>query len=108
MKRGKHRQEEPTAHGPAAAENELVDRAWEAFDIELIGTRSFSGLTRRLPFLFGYFARIAWESSRLNCVSMVTADLVNGSMSVLRLFGTTAVLSSLFTGAPTLDLGPTP
>ena len=104
VKRGKHRQQaESAADAPAAAEHELVDRAWEAFDNELIGTRSFSGLTRRLPLLFGYFARIAWESSRLNCVSMVTADLVNGSMSVLRLFGTTAVLTSLFTGAPTLD-----
>jgi len=54
VKRGKHRQQaESTADGPAAAESELVDRAWEAFDNELIGTRSFSGLTRRLPFLFG-------------------------------------------------------
>ena len=91
------------ADGPAAAENELVDRAWEAFDTELIGARSFSGMTRRLPFLFGYFARIAWESSRVNCVSMAAADLINGSMSVLRLFGTTAVLTSLFASAPTLD-----
>jgi ATP-binding cassette subfamily B protein/ATP-binding cassette subfamily C protein len=102
MKRGKHRPEEQsTADGPAAAESELVDRAWEAFDAELVGSRSFSGMTRRLPSLFGYFARIAWESSRVNCLSMVTADLVNGSMSVLRLLGTTSVLTALFASAPT-------
>ena len=104
MKRGKHRQqEESTADGPAAAESELVDRAWEAFDADLVGSRSFSGMTRRIPFLFGYFARIAWESSRVNCVSMASADLLNGSMSVLRLLGTTSVLTALFASAPTLD-----
>ncbi len=70
MKRGKRRQERSTADGPAAAESELVDRAWEAYDAELIGTRSFSGMTRRLPFLFGYFARIAWASSRANCAPL--------------------------------------
>jgi ATP-binding cassette subfamily B protein len=104
MRRGKHRQqEEPGADGPATAESELVDRAWEAFDAELAGSRSFLGMTRRLPFLFGYFARIAWESSRVNCVSIVTANLVTGSMSVLRLLGTTSVLIALFASAPTLD-----
>ena len=59
-------------------------------------------MTRRLPFLFGYFARIAWESSRLNCVSMATADLISGLMSALGLLGTTAVLNALFASAPTL------
>ena len=103
MKRAKHRQEKSTAGGPAAAESELVDRAWEAFDAELVGSRSFSGMTRRLPFLFGYFARIAWESSRLNCVSMATADLVSGLMSALGLLGTTQVLTALFASAPTLS-----
>ena len=50
MKNGKHRREEPAADGPAAAQSELVDRSWEAYDAELIGSRSFSGMTRRLPF----------------------------------------------------------
>ncbi len=102
MKRGKRRQEESAADGPAATQSELVDRSWEAFDAELIGSRSFAGMTRRLPFLFGYFARIAWESSRLNCVSMATADLISGLMSALGLLGTTAVLNALFASAPTL------
>ena len=104
MRLGKHRREgQSTADGPAATESELVDRSWEAFDAELVGSHSFSGLTKRLPFLFGYFARIAWESSRVNCVSMAAADLINGSMSVLRLLGTTSVLTALFASAPTLS-----
>jgi ATP-binding cassette, subfamily B, bacterial len=102
VKRGKHREKQSAAEGPAAAQGELVDRSWEAFDAELIGSRSFSGMTRRLPFLFGYFARIAWTSSRLNCVSMATADLVSGLMSALALLGTTQVLTALFASAPTV------
>ena len=85
MKSGKHRREESTADGPAATQSELVDRSWEAYDAELVKSHSYSGMTKRLPFLFGYFARIAWESSRVNCVVMVVADLVNGSMSAFRL-----------------------
>jgi ATP-binding cassette subfamily B protein/ATP-binding cassette subfamily C protein len=102
MKIGKHRREEPTADGPAAAQSELVDRSWEAYDAELVGSRSFSGMTRRLPFLFGYFARIAWESGRVNCVSMTVADLISGLMSALALLGTTQVLTALLASAPTL------
>jgi ATP-binding cassette subfamily B protein len=103
VKRGKDRPEESAADGPAAAQSELIDRSWEAFDAELIGSRSFSGMTRRLPFLFGYFARIAWTSSRANCLSMATADLISGLMSALGLLGTTEVLTALFASAPTLN-----
>jgi ATP-binding cassette subfamily B protein/ATP-binding cassette subfamily C protein len=102
MKPGKHRREESTADGPAATQSELVDRSWEAYDAELVKSHSYSGMTRRLPYLFGYFARIAWESSRVNCVVMTAADLINGSMSAFRLLGTTSVLTALLASAPTL------
>jgi len=103
MKRRKHREKQSGADGPAAAQSELVDRAWEAYDAELVKSRSFSGMTRRLPSLFGYFLRIAWESGRVNCVVMVTADVVGGLMSAFGLLGTTHVLNALFASAPTLD-----
>ena len=102
MKRGKHRQEESTADGPAATQSELVDRSWEAFDAELVRSRSFSGMTGRLPFIFAYFARIAWESGRVNCAIMTAADLINGSMSALKLLATTSALTGLLASAPTL------
>jgi ATP-binding cassette subfamily B protein/ATP-binding cassette subfamily C protein len=103
IKRRKHRREESTADGPAATQSELVDRSWEAYDAELVKSHSFSGMTKRLPFMFGYFVRIAWESGRVNCVSMVTADVVGGLMSAFGLLGTTHVLTALFASAPTLS-----
>jgi ATP-binding cassette subfamily B protein len=103
MKSGKGRHEEQSAaDGPAATQSELVDRSWEAFDAELVGSRSFSGATKRLPFLFRYSVRIAWESGRVNCVIMTAADLVSGSMSALKLLGTTSVLTALLASTPTL------
>jgi ATP-binding cassette subfamily B protein/ATP-binding cassette subfamily C protein len=101
MKSGKHRREEPAADGPAATQSELVDRSWEAYDAELVKSHSYAGMTKRLPFLFGYFLRIAWESGRRNCVIMTVADLINGSMSAFRLLGTTSVLTALLASAPT-------
>ena len=41
-------------------QNELIDRAWEAYDAELTGARRFAGMTRRLPSLVGHMVRIAW------------------------------------------------
>jgi ATP-binding cassette subfamily B protein len=102
MKVGKHRAKPPRADGPAEARSELIDRAWEAYDAELVTSHSFSGMTRRLPSLIGYLARIAWTSSRVNCVTMATADVVSGLMSAFGLLGTTHVLTALFASAPTL------
>jgi ATP-binding cassette, subfamily B, bacterial len=102
MTAGKHRGKRSRADGPAAAATELIDRAWEAYDAELIKSHSFSGMTRRLPFLIGYLARIAWASSRVNCATMVVADLVSGLMSAFGLLGATHVLTALFSSAPTL------
>jgi ATP-binding cassette subfamily B protein/ATP-binding cassette subfamily C protein len=102
MRRGKHRRRQSTDDGPGAAQSELIDRAWEAYDAELVKSYSFSGMTRRLPFLIGYLARIAWASSRVNCVIMAVADLISGLMSAFGLLGTTRVLTALLASAPTL------
>jgi len=102
MRRGKHRRRKSTTDGPVAAQSELIDRAWEAYDAELVKSYSFSGMTRRLPFLIGYLARIAWASSRVNCVTMAVADLISGSLSAFGLLGTTRVLTALLASAPTL------
>jgi ATP-binding cassette subfamily B protein/ATP-binding cassette subfamily C protein len=102
MNSGTRPKEPPKADNPAAAHSELVDRAWEAYDAELIKSRPFSTMTRRLPFLIGYLVRIAWASSRVTCVTMVAADLVNGLMSAAGLLGTTQVLTALLASAPTM------
>jgi ATP-binding cassette, subfamily B, bacterial len=102
MGRGKRRKEPLRAAKPAAAHSELVDRAWEAYDAELVKSRTFSGMPRRLPFLIGYLARIAWGASRVNCVAMVGADLIGGLMSAAGLLGTTQVLTALLANAPTM------
>ena len=102
MKSGKRPKEPPRPETPAAAHTELVDRAWEAYDAELIKSHTFSTMSRRLPFLLVYLVRIAWGSSRVNCVIMVSADLINGLMSAAGLLGTTQVLTALLGNAPTV------
>lgn len=105
MKPGKHQQEPPGAgnpSGPEVPQSELIDRAWEAYDAELTQARSFSGMTGRLLSLIGHLSRIAWSSSRMNCVAMVTAELVSGLMSAFGLLGATQVLTALFDSAPTV------
>jgi ATP-binding cassette, subfamily B, bacterial len=102
MKSGKRPNGRPRADDPATAHSELIDRAWEAFDAELIKSRTFLTMTRRLPFLIGYLVRIAWASSRVNCVTMLAADLIGGLMSAVGLLGTTQVLTALLANAPTM------
>ena len=87
--------------GPGAGPGELVDRAWEAHDAELAGTHRFSGLTRRLPSLIGYVARLAWRSNRLDCGVTVGCDLTSGVLSAFGLLGTTRVLTALLAEGPT-------
>lgn len=104
MKHGKHRAEPPGADTPddqSAPQSELIDRAWEAYDAELVQARSFSGMTRRLLFLIGHLSRIAWSCSRANCVAMVSAELISGLFSAFGLLGATHVLTALFSSAPT-------
>jgi ATP-binding cassette, subfamily B, bacterial len=86
---------------PDLAGNDLVDRAWEAHDAELSSARRFAGMTRRLPSLIGYVARIAWAASRTDCAATVGCDLASGLLSVFSLLGTTRVLTALFAGGPT-------
>jgi ATP-binding cassette, subfamily B, bacterial len=102
MKIGKRPEGTPRAEGPPAAHTELVDRAWEAYDAELTKSRTFSTMTWRLPFLIGYLARVAWASSRVDCVIMVVADLINGLMSALGLLGASQALTALLANTPTL------
>ncbi len=82
-------------------QNELIDRAWEAYDAELTGARRFSGMTGRLPSLIGYVARIAWLASRADCAATVGCDVACGLMSAFCMLGTTQVLTALLAGGPT-------
>jgi ATP-binding cassette subfamily B protein/ATP-binding cassette subfamily C protein len=83
------------------APNELIDEAWEAYDAELTGSHRFTGMTRRLPFLIGYVARIAWSASRVDCAATAGGDIVSGLMSAFGLLGTTQVLTALLADGPT-------
>jgi len=80
---------------------ELIDRVWESYDAELAGKHRFAGMLRRLPPCIAYTARIAWRSSRVNCIVMAGCDIISGMMSAFTLLGATRVLSALFTGGPT-------
>ncbi len=82
-------------------QNELIDRAWEAYDAELTGARRFAGMTRRLPSLIGYVARIAWSASRADCAATVGCDIASSLMSAFCLLGTTRVLTALLADGPT-------
>ena len=82
-------------------QNELVDRPWEAYDAELTGAHRFAGMTRKLPSLIGYVAKIAWTSSPLNCAITAGCDIASGLMSAFTLLGTAHVLSALFAAGPT-------
>ena len=82
-------------------QNELIDRAWEAYDAELTGTRRFAGVTRRLPSLIGYVARIAWSASRADCATTAGCDIAAGLMSAFGLLGATQVLTALLADGPT-------
>jgi ATP-binding cassette subfamily B protein/ATP-binding cassette subfamily C protein len=82
-------------------QNELIDRAWETYDAELTGTRRFAGMTRRLPSLIGYVARIAWSASRADCAATVGCDIAAGLMSAFGLLGATRVLTALLADGPT-------
>ena len=82
-------------------QNELIDRAWEAYDAELAGTHRFAGVTRQLPSLIGYVARIAWLASRKDCAATVGCDIASGLMSAFCMLGTTQALTALMAGGPT-------
>ena len=81
--------------------NELIDRAWEAYDAELAGAHRFAGLTRRLPSLIGYVARIAWSASRADCAATAGCDIACSLLSAFGLLGTTRVLTALLADGPT-------
>jgi ATP-binding cassette, subfamily B, bacterial len=105
---GKHTRRPPapapsgnSRSGESPSGNDLVDRAWEAYDAELSGTRRFAGMTRRLPSLIGYVGRIAWAASRVDTAATVGCDLVSGLLSAVSLLGTTQVLTALFAAGPT-------
>src|SRR5450631_1107074 len=82
-------------------QNELIDRAWEAYDAELTGAHRFAGMTRRLPSLIGYVARIAWSASRADCAATTGCDVASSLMSAFGLLGTTRVLTALLADGPT-------
>ncbi len=82
-------------------QNELIDRVWEAYDAELTGTHRFAGITRRLPSLIGYVARIAWSASRVDCATTAGCDIAAGLMSAFGLLGASQVLTALLADGPT-------
>lgn len=87
---------------PDSEIGDLAEQYWEVHREEAAAAK-MAAMARRLPALMRSALRLAWEASRADTVTLLTCNVVAGTMTTSGLLATQHALQHLLSGAPTAD-----